>query len=268
MQTQRSQFNKSYTENICKKDSDLALFGVRIDNVTINDAVRMISAGDKACTTRTACFVNVNSFNLAHHDIHLFDAINDADYVFADGSGVAFAARYQGTELLDNVNGTDLLPHLCEAAVKRGQSIFMLGASQGVAKSAALRLQGMFPGLKISGTQHGYFDLCKSNDLIERINSSGTDILLVALGSPMQERWIQAHKANLNITCAVAVGGLFDFFSGNIPRAPLWMRQRGIEWIWRLIQEPVKKFKRYVFGNPLFVIRCLTQLKSKEKSHV
>lgn len=269
MQLGIPQVNSAFTSE--KNDSvpELELFGVRINNVTMEEAVSRVSRrDDKANTTRTACFVNVNSFNLANDNPELLAAINDADDIFADGSGVRFAARYLGTNLRENVNGTDLLPHLCEAAVKDGKRLFFLGASQGVAQRAAENLQSRFPGLEISGTEHGYYDLADSDALIKRINDSGTDILLVALGSPLQECWIKANKNKLNITCALAVGGLFDFYSGNIPRAPLWMRQQGVEWVWRLIQEPVKKFKRYVIGNPVFLMRCLTQLKSKEKSHV
>jgi N-acetylglucosaminyldiphosphoundecaprenol N-acetyl-beta-D-mannosaminyltransferase len=269
MQLEIPQLNRSFASGKIDALPDLELFGVRINNVTMKEAVCRVSRGsDKTNMTQTACFVNVNSFNLANDNVNLLNAINDADNVFADGSGVRFAAHYQGTKLHENVNGTDLLPHLCVEAVKEGKRLFLFGASPGVAQRAANNLQRMFPGLEISGTEHGYYDTSKNDALIERINTSGTDILLVALGSPLQECWIQANKYKLNITCALAVGGLFDFYSGNIPRAPLWMRQQGVEWIWRLMQEPVKKFKRYVVGNPLFLIRCLTQLKNKEKSHV
>ena len=187
-----------------------------------------------------------------------------ADFVFADGSGVRFAANYKGVSLRDNVNGTDLLPYLCRNSVQNRQRIFLLGSSPEVVERTANNLTEMFPGLDVSGTQHGFFNKHDCAALIEKINRVNTDILLVALGSPIQEIWLQKNKSMLNVRTAIAVGGLFDFYSGRIPRAPLWMRKHGIEWIWRLMQEPVKKFKRYVIGNPLFLIRCITELKNRE----
>lgn len=240
-----------------EEESDqFSLFGIGINNVTMDHAVSLLLASKDDKAAKTACFVNVNSFNLAHQNALLKSAINDADYVFADGSGTRIAAQRRGHRLLDNVNGTDLLPKLCERAQEEGKRIFLLGAKPGVADRAAINLVNRFPGLQVSGVHHGYFDQHNCQELIQKINTSNTDILLVAFGSPVQETFLQTYRTELQVNTAVAVGGLFDFFSGNISRAPIWMRELGLEWVWRLMKEPKAKFHRYVIGNPVFLFRC------------
>jgi len=232
------------------------IFGVRIDNVSLDNAVTKILTPSSNLCTQTACFVNVNSINLASDNNALISTINNFDFAFADGSGMRLAAQMQGDQLLANVNGTDMLPMLCERARSNNQNLYLLGSDPDVASITAANLQQKYPGLRIAGTHHGYFDKQDSQEVICKINAAKTDILLVALGSPIQEYWLQENKSKLNVNTAVAVGGLFDFYSGRISRAPMWMRELGVEWVWRLIKEPKSKFKRYVIGNPMFLIRC------------
>ncbi len=255
-----------YTDSQGKHSKQISLFGIEINNLTMTQAVDALLSpvlfngngnGNGNDRTRTACFVNVNSFNLARKNPALHRAINQADIVLADGSGVRLAAQRKGTALAENVNGTDLLPHLCCQAVQKSLCVFLLGGQNGVADEAATKLRALFPGLKIVGTQHGYFSPSESQGVVEQINATNADIVLVALGSPNQEAWLEANKHCLNARVGIAVGGLFDFFSGRIPRAPLWLRELGMEWVWRLMQEPKAKFKRYVLGNPAFLYRIL-----------
>jgi len=238
-----------------------SLFDVQINNDSMQEAVEKVVKPAVPGCVKTVCFVNVNTLNLAVAYKQLVGAVNDADYVFADGSGVRIASRRQGIELRDNVNGTDMLPFLCQRAQSEGQSLFLLGAEPGVAQQTGVNLQKQFPGLKVAGTHHGYFGERGSNEVINEINASNADLLLVALGSPNQEKWLQENRHALSVNTALAVGGLFDFFSGRIPRAPLWVRKIGLEWVWRLVQEPRKKFNRYVIGNPRFLFRCWLQLR-------
>lgn len=242
-----------------EEPAEFKLFDIRIDNATLDNAVSEIIQPKLTQEAKTVCFVNVNSFNLAHGSESLRKAINAADFVYADGSGARIAAKKKGVRLVDNVNGTDMLPKLCERAVREGKRIFLLGAKPGVAAKTAANLQAEYPGLQISGTHHGYFDQANCDDIIEQINQVESDIVLAAFGSPIQEHFLQAQKAKLKVDTIVAVGGLFDFFSGDIARAPMWMRELGIEWVWRLIQEPKAKFHRYVIGNPIFLFRCYFQ---------
>lgn len=233
------------------------LQNVRIDNSTMVDAVNWVANADAKFGMKVGNFINVHSINLARHDTEFTQVLSAADRSYADGSGVRLGARYQGVELLDNVNGTDLLPLLCKRLSNTDKSVFFLGSAPGVAKCAAEKLMREYPGLKVAGYHHGYFSSKEDADIVRKINQSKADICLVAMGSPQQETWIEQNRLHLKVGCALAVGGLFDFYSGRIPRAPLWMRKAGCEWVWRLAQEPVKKFNRYVIGNPTFLLHLL-----------
>jgi len=232
------------------------LFGIRIENVTLNDVVKQIfHRTQHSC--QSIFFVNVNSVNIGFTHKRFRETLNQADLVLADGSGVRLGAKRMGFQLQENINGTDLLPHICENAQHTGQSLFLLGSKPGVAEEASRKLQQQYPRLVIAGTHHGYFDTSASDDIIEKINHSKADICLVAMGSPVQEQWVENNKQRLQTHTALAVGGLFDFYSGNIRRAPRWMREIGMEWLYRLAMEPKAKFRRYVLGNPLYIFRLL-----------
>ncbi len=234
------------------------LFGLKIANDTMASAVDW----SVSCSPREAkphCklgfFINVNSINLSFRTPQYAANLNQSDRNFSDGLGMRLAAKRAGIHIKANVNGTDMLPQLCNVIATKGCSIYLLGSEPGIAQKAATNLSKQHPGLIISGTAHGYFDRENSQPVIDHINNSGTDILLVALGSPDQELWLLKNKAKLNCRTALAVGGLLDFNAGKVSRAPLWLRELGMEWVWRLLQEPKSKFARYVIGNPLFMIR-------------
>ena len=241
-----------------KQPEQLKLFGLTIHNHSMRLAVEWAlstsTVNNRNIKCKTGYFINVNSVNLTVNDPALKERLNRGDRCFPDGSGIRLAAKHVGVRICENVNGTDMLPVLCAAAQKTKKSIYMLGSKPGVANKAAQKLLQIYPNLKIAGTQDGYFGPEQTNNVISSINKSGADILLVAMGSPIQEEWLEKHAPQLQCNTALAVGGLFDFYSGNIARAPLWMRELGMEWVWRLLQEPKTKFNRYVIGNPYFLI--------------
>lgn len=233
------------------------LMGVDIDNMKAVDAVNKICKS-RMGQTQVGYFINVNSINLAWSSSSMMTNLNNSDFNLADGSGVRLGAQRQGVKLLDNNNGTDLLPLLCKKLAKEGKAIYMLGAKPGVALKAAINLQEAYPGLLIAGTRDGYFSDDENSDVVESINKSLASVVLVAMGSPRQEAWIAENSDKLNVDTVLAVGGLFDFFSGNIPRSPEFLRLIGAEWLFRLYQEPLTKFKRYVVGNPIYLWRLYT----------
>jgi len=254
------------TINKLKKTKFLPLFGLKINNTSMNEAVNWITdtvAENKlrhgnetqSHTTRLGFFVNVNSVNLSITDSNFFQQLTKANALFADGSGMRLAAKKAGFLLKGNNNGTDMLPHLCKRCIESNQSLYLFGALPGVAEKAADKLINQFPGLNIAGTNHGYKKDNNDEAIITKINNSGCDVLLVAMGSPLQEQWLLKYRDQLKCKTALAVGGLFDFYSGSISRSPMWLREMGMEWVWRLIQEPRNKFHRYVIGTPLFLYR-------------
>lgn len=202
---------------------------------------------------RRAFFMNAHCCNLHRRNRAYREAVAGADVLLPDGIGVEMAGRMTGDRLSANLNGTDLVPALLEKAARQGRSVFLFGGKPGTAPAAAARLRSQIPGLTIAGTRDGYQGAADSEEVIRDINESGADIVLVALGVPMQELWLHRHSARLDARLTLAVGALFDFLAGNVTRAPRWVRRMKSEWVWRLAQEPRRLAKRYLAGNLSFL---------------
>lgn len=170
---------------------------------------------------------------------------------------MSIAARAFGAKLVDNVNGTDLFPPLCEALAKQKASIFLLGGEPGVAEELGSRLTEKYPGLQIVGCHHGHFADTESPIIAQSIRNSYASVLFVAMGVPRQELWISQWGEETGAQTVLAVGGLFNFYAGKIPRAPIWMRKAKLEWLHRLAQEPKRMWRRYLVGNVVFLARTL-----------
>ena len=139
----------------------------------------------------------------------------------------------------------------------------MLGADSSSIERAARHAKREFSGWTLAGSHHGYVtDEADALRVIDQINASGADVLLVGMGNPIQERWLHEHRERLNVPVAMAVGGLFNYWAGDIRRAPAWLRKRGLEWLGILLQQP-KKARRYLLGNPLFLMRVARDLLSR-----
>lgn len=244
-----------YHQNNSTSHKYVKLFDLTINNTSLAEVAAWATAADTMIWPRVGFFINVNSINLACQSAQFKHHLKQPVALFADGSGMRIAAKHAGYQLKSNINGTDLLPILCQCCAHKKQSIFLFGAGQGIAEKTAKTLKQQHPQLLISGTHHGYVASQYNAELIQKINDSKCDVLLVALGSPLQESWVLANRHALHCQCILAVGGLFDFYAGKYSRAPLSLRQLGLEWIWRLWQDPKGKFYRYVIGNPLFLIR-------------
>jgi N-acetylglucosaminyldiphosphoundecaprenol N-acetyl-beta-D-mannosaminyltransferase len=233
------------------------LFGLTLQNTTLSQAAAALceraARGERTC----AFFVNAHCINIAAGDSLYRAELQRAELLYADGAGMRISAALHGVRLADNVNGTDLFPLLCLHARDRGLPLALFGARPGVADACAGSMRALFPGLDVVFTGHGYRDSVHDAELVERINRSGARILLVALGVPAQEKWIGMHARRLHAPLLMGVGALFDFHSGLMPRAPLAWRRAGLEWLFRLGQEPRRMFRRYVLGNPAFICRAI-----------
>ncbi len=246
--------------------AEINLLGIKFQNMTMSEAVERIAAHIGSNERRKIFFVNPDCFNKIFSDKGYFELLHKADYIFPDGIGVHLACKMINNPLKENINGTDMLPFLCQMALQRGFSFYLVGGKPGIAARMKARLENDYPGLKIAGEQHGYFDREKdSAAVLSRINEQRPDILLVAFGVPVQEKWIEDNFDKINCRIAMGVGGLFDFYSGNIKRAPTWMREIGMEWFFRFLMEPKRMFKRYFVGNPVFIFRVLRWKSKKDK---
>lgn len=245
------------------------LFSIRLRNISMQKSLDEISNTINKCRSsnstfadrRQIYFVNPDCLNKIFEknmdDYHhfLYD-VDKKDMIFADGIGINIAADMMGYPKNENVNGTDMFPRLCQMSADKGFSIFLVGARPGIPELVKTNMEKEFPGLNIIGTQHGYFDQkIDSENVVNQINNIDPDIILVAFGVPAQERWINKWYDKLKCPVIMGVGGLFDFYSGRIKRAPRWMRDIGLEWLYRLLMEPKRMFKRYIIGNPLFLKR-------------
>lgn len=243
----------------------LNFFGIPVVNTTMAEAVEWVVAEASGAEARDMAFVNPDCLNIAWGNADYRRFLLKADRVLPDGIGIHLGCRMLGQALRANVNGTDLFPLLCEAAARRGLPIYLLGARPGIARAAAENMANRFPDLQIAGARDGYFQPDEEAGVVEAINGSGARILLVAFGAPRQELWLGRWRDRLVPPVRMGVGGLFDFYSGRIPRAPVWMREMGLEWVFRLMQEPGRMWRRYVIGNPLFLWRVWHQARNPER---
>jgi N-acetylglucosaminyldiphosphoundecaprenol N-acetyl-beta-D-mannosaminyltransferase len=238
------------------------VLGVQIDNATHMQAIDLLDQSIRRRDGRTQSifFVNTHTLNLAAEDPAYRQTLNAADFVFPDGTGVRWAARLQGLRVLDNLVGTDFVPALFAQTADRGYSYYMLGSDHKTITAAAEYARRTFPGWRQVGFHHGYLiDATLDAAVVDEINATRPDALLVGMGNPLQERWIHEHLPRLNAPLCLGIGGLFDYWAGNVSRAPCWLRRLGHEWLWRLYQQPLHKARRYLVGNPLFLARVLRE---------
>jgi len=243
----------------------LNLFGIPVVNTTMSEAVAWVVAKASGREKKLVAFVNPDCLNIAWKNGEYRNALLEADRVLPDGIGIHLGCRMLGQALQANVNGTDMFPLLCEAAAREQLPIYLLGARPDIAQAAAENMVQRYPQLKIAGARDGYFQAEEEEAVVDAINCSGARILLVAFGAPRQELWLGRWRDRLVPPVSMGVGGLFDFYSGRIARAPVWMREMGLEWVFRLMQEPGRMWRRYVIGNPLFLFRVRQQAKNPER---
>lgn len=229
------------------------VLGVSVDAVDMDGALARVAvflAGDRPRQVITA---NPLMILAAQRAPALAAAFRAADLVVPDGAGLTVAAALRGRRL-SRVPGIDLMDRLCARAAKTGESVFLWGAAPGVAELAAATLQGRHPGLAVAGTRHGYFQPGSSEELagLDAVRDARPDYLFVALATPFQDAWIHAHLAALCAKVAMGVGGSLDVLAGRLKRAPRWMRAVGLEWFFRLAQEP-KRWRR-MLGLPCFFL--------------
>ncbi len=230
-----------------------SVLGQPVVDATTQQTVDALLGG----TSRSVYFLNAHCANVRARDCAYSAALARADLVLPDGIGVELAARMTGAPLTENLNGTDFTPVLLRQAAEQGLSVFLFGAKPGTAERAAHSLVGSIPGLRIAGTLDGYAGADDSAAAVAKINASGADILLVAMGVPRQELWIDRHLPALSPRLVLGVGALFDFLAENVSRAPRAVRAARMEWIWRLMQEPRRLAKRYLVGNATFMARAV-----------
>lgn len=233
-----------------------SVLGYDIVHARMAETVYWIADRAQSRTPTQIAFLNAHCANIAEKDWRYRDTLENVDALLPDGSGVALAAKLDGQTLGDNLNGTDLFEPLCRCLAFRRIPVFFLGGRPGIAEAAAENAQANCPNLKVAGTRHGFFSPREEDDVIDEINASGARVVFVAFGVPTQDVWLARVRHRLNAPVVLGVGGLLDFVSGRIPRAPDWMRKTGTEWMYRLKCEPRRMWQRYLIGNFTFTARA------------
>lgn len=232
----------------------IAILGVPFDRVTTRETIGLIGRMVASGHPHYAATANVDFIVQALDDTELRRILADADLVLCDGMPLVWASRYLGNPLPERVAGADLVPELLAEAERQGWRVFFLGGTDASVAKAAENTRARHPRLKLVGAYSPPFKSLLNmdhEDVLGRVREAKPDILLVAFGCPKQEKWINMHFRALGVPFCIGVGATIDFLAGSVRRAPGWMRTSGLEWIFRLFQEPRRLFRRYV--TDLFV---------------
>jgi N-acetylglucosaminyldiphosphoundecaprenol N-acetyl-beta-D-mannosaminyltransferase len=242
--------------NILDSAQRVHLLGLEIHNLTMAETLLAIGHIVERKRFAYAVTPNVDHIVKFRKSAQFRELYRKAELVVADGVPLIWASRMIGTPLKERINGTDLFERTCQLAAQRGYSVFLLGGSTRAASSACAQLSQRHPDLRIAGWDcppFGFYKNAEQNKAIqERIRASGATILFVGLGAPQQEQWMCDCAEGSGVTFAIGVGVSFSFVGGLIPRAPLWMQRNGLEWLWRLVKEPRRLWKRYLVEDLQF----------------
>ncbi|MER3414312.1 MAG: glycosyltransferase [Armatimonadota bacterium] len=233
------------------------ILGVPVHAVSMKSAVYAIEELIEEGGPSMVITADTSGIVLAQHDRQWMDIMNSANLVTPDSIGVVWAARRLGTPLRERVSGVDLMDILCSRASQKGYRVYLLGATPGVSAQAARKMQERHPGLLVVGARHGYLSPEEEVEVVREIRSLQVDILFVAMGIPRQEKFIFEHLYEMAAKVAIGVGGSFDVWSGNVRRAPKFVRALRLEWLWRLLLNPRKWRKALTL--PQFVWLVVTR---------
>lgn len=193
----------------------------------------------------------------ARKDLFLKRSIEESHLVNVDGQGVVWAANLLKIPVPERVTGIDLMWELVAVSQKKGYRLYLLGATQNILDALINRIKAEYPKTVIAGAHHGYFSEMDAGNIAKKIAAANVDILFVGMPTPRKEVFIQKYLQEMNLHFAMGVGGSFDVLSGKIRRAPQWMQKSGLEWFFRLLQEPKRLFLRYTINNPIFIALVL-----------
>jgi len=243
------------------------ILGTPVSSLTMDELFRdwesVIKEGEKA----QVCITPVNSILAARATARVQEIYKHADFVLCDGVPVKWASGFLGDPIKQRITGLDVLPRIFPFAESRNFTIFLLGASPGVAETLKKVMEAKHPGVKIVGTFvppfRAAFSKEENEEMIAAINAVKPDILLVSLTAPKQDIWIAENLEKLDTHVAIGIGGAFEVAAGMIQRAPLWMQKSGLEWFYRFLQEPKRMFKRYFVEAPVFIPLIIQQKFSK-----
>lgn len=237
------------------------LFGVPVAGMDAERFVEMACSLVENRKKGMVFYANPHVLNLAYQCPRLRALLREGSLVLCDGYGAVLASVIQGSRINYRLSGPDWMDPLARKAAREGLRLFLLGDEEGVADRAAMVMEARHGGLVVTGVYHGFFSKKdpENDEVVKMVNKAAPDILLVGMGTPVQEFWIGANLGRLNAGVCIAVGAAFRWYGGTEKRAPQWMRDHGLEWAARLARHPVRHFRRYVVGSPVFLLRTLAE---------
>ncbi|MFN0074165.1 MAG: WecB/TagA/CpsF family glycosyltransferase [Chloroflexota bacterium] len=260
----------TYNHTLRRERARIELADVLVDQVDLAGAVEMLQRFLVEPGTHQVVTVNLDFLSIAHRDARFRDIINGADLAVADGMPLVWVSRLKDQALPQRLTGVELVHECCALAARDRRSLFLLGAAPGIAEAAAQKMRAQYPGLRIAGSYsppYRQLSVAEEEDLVARINGAAPDVLLVALGAPRQDQWISEHRGRLNASIAIGVGCVLDLYAGVVSRAPAWMQHTGLEWTYRLIQEPGRLWRRYILDDlPMLGRLMLTPTSSRTET--
>jgi N-acetylglucosaminyldiphosphoundecaprenol N-acetyl-beta-D-mannosaminyltransferase len=240
------------TENVSLIRPRVDIGGVMVDQVDFDGAVDRIERFLTSGGSHQIATVNLDFVSIARRKPEFMEVLNQVDLAVPDGMPLVWLSRFTGTPLTERVAGVELFGACCDIAAEQRLGVFLLGAADGVAEEAARNLQSMYPGLNVVGTyspSHGSLSEEEDEHIVSLIQEAQPHFLFVALGAPRQDIWIREHISRLHVPVAMGVGCVFDIYAGSVKRAPRWMQQLGMEWAFRLAQEPARLWRRYLIDD-------------------
>ncbi len=236
------------------------VLGVRVSAIDLPEAVAEITRWIDEGERHYVCVTGVHGVMESQADATLLEIHNRSGLTTPDGMPMVWSGRWAGASWMDRVYGPDLMLDVCAVAAERGWKSFFYGGKEGVAEMLTERLTARFPGLKVVGTYSPPFRPLtdeEDTEIVDRINDSGADLVWVGLSTPKQEKWMADHIDRLSASVLFGVGAAFDIHAGILSQAPRWMQRSGLEWFYRLVTEPRRLWRRYLYNNPRFVWRII-----------
>lgn len=218
-------------------------------------------ADRRASRTRRMYYTNAHVFNLAVDDVDFARSLNRAEMLIFEGFGGCLAAQLLGNHRPEQLATMDWIDDFLADLARNDAKIHLVGDEPGVAQRCAAEMTRRHPGLRVTGTQHGYFEhgTAEGYEVVRSVAAAGANVLMVGMGSPLQERWIDQHLDRFDVPLVLALGAMFRWYAIEEPRAPRWLRNLHLEWLLRLLRHPIRHFHRYAIGNPRFLIRVLRE---------
>ncbi len=244
----------------------IEVLGSPMDSITMKETVDFI--GKRIEKRKFLQHVVVNVAKLVHmqKDKVLAESVKACDLINIDGMGVVLGARFLGYKIPERVAGVDLFHNLLDMSVEKEFPVFLLGAEDEVVSKTAQKVKQLHSGVQVAGFHHGYF-WDDEQAVVDKIKASGARLLFVAITSPKKENFINKWQDQLGVDFVMGVGGTFDVVAGKVKRAPVWMQNYGLEWFYRIMQEPRRMWKRYAVTNSLFALMLIKEkLKSFSKA--